>query len=48
MSIPKGDGSFNLYDDIKQKLINKGIPEKEIAFIHDANNENKKMKCLLK
>ena len=42
MSTPKGDGSFNLYDDIKQKLINKGIPEKEIAFIHDANNEKQK------
>ncbi len=42
MSTPKGDGSFNIYDDIKKKLIEKGIPEKEIAFIHDANNEKQK------
>lgn len=42
MSTPKGDGGFNIYDDIKKKLIEKGIPEKEIAFIHDANNEKQK------
>ncbi|WXZ93086.1 DEAD/DEAH box helicase family protein [Fusobacterium nucleatum] len=42
MSTPKGDGNFNIYDDIKKKLIDKGIPEKEIAFIHDANNEKQK------
>ena len=42
MSTPKGDGSFNIYDDIKKKLIERGIPEKEIAFIHDANNEKQK------
>jgi len=42
ISTPKGDGSFNIYDDIKAKLIEKGIPEKEIAFIHDANNEKQK------
>ena len=39
LSTPKGDGSFNVYDDLKQKLIEKGVPEKEIAFIHDANTE---------
>ena len=35
-------GSFNVYDDLKQKLIAKGVPEKEIAFIHDAKTEAKK------
>ena len=33
---------FNVYDDIKSKLIAKGIPESEIAYIHDAKNEKKK------
>ena len=42
LSTPKGDGSFNVYDDFKQKLMEKGVPEKEIAFIHDANTEAKK------
>ena len=42
LSTPKGDGSFNVYDDLKQKLMTKGIPDKEIAFIHDANTEAKK------
>ena len=38
----KGDGSFNVYDDLRNKLIAKGIPTEEIAFIHDANTEVKK------
>ncbi len=42
MSTPKNDGSFNVYDDIKEKLKKMGIPEKEIAFIHDANTEKQK------
>ena len=42
LSTPKGDGSFNVYDDIRGKLIAKGIPVEEIAFIHDANTETKK------
>ena len=42
LSTPKGDGSFNVYDDLKQKLMEKGVPEKEVAFIHDANTEAKK------
>lgn len=42
LSTPKGDGSFNVYDDLKRKLMAKGVPEKEIAFIHDANTEAKK------
>ena len=42
MATPKGDGSFNIYDDIKGKLVDMGIPEKEIAFIHDANSDKQK------
>ena len=42
LSTPKGDGSFNVYDDLKKKLIEAGIPEEEIAFIHDANTEVRK------
>lgn len=48
MSTPKGDGSFNVYDDLKRKLMEKGVPEKEIAFIHDANTEAKRRSCLEK
>ena len=47
-STPKGDGSFNVYDDIKEKLIAKGIPEAEIAFIHDANTETQKAELFAK
>ncbi|WP_445659470.1 helicase-related protein [Aeribacillus sp. FSL K6-1121] len=42
LSTPKGDGEFNVYDDIKNKLIEKGVPSDEIAFIHDAKNEKQK------
>ncbi|MFA1735207.1 helicase-related protein [Fusobacterium animalis] len=42
MSTPKGNDEFNIYDDIKKKLIEKGVPEKEIAFIHSAGNEQQK------
>jgi hypothetical protein len=42
LSTPKGDGSFNVYDDIKKKLIAKGVPPEEVAFIHDANTEARK------
>ena len=42
LSTPKGDGTFNVYDDLKKKLMAKGVPETEIAFIHDANTEVKK------
>ena len=41
-STPKGDGSFNVYDDVKQKLIAQGVAEHEIAFIHDAKTELQK------
>ncbi len=42
LSTPKNDGTFNVYDDIKGKLIAAGVPEAEIAFIHDADTEAKK------
>jgi N12 class adenine-specific DNA methylase len=42
LSTPKNDGSFNVYDDIRQKLVARGVPTEEIAFIHDANTEQKK------
>ena len=42
LSTPKGDGTFNVYEDIKNKLVEKGVPPKEIAFIHEANTESKK------
>lgn len=48
MSTPKNDGSFNIYEDLKEKLINKGIPEEEIAFIHNANSEKQKDELLQK
>ncbi|MDR2043322.1 MAG: DEAD/DEAH box helicase family protein [Clostridium sp.] len=48
LSTPHGDGKFNVYDDLKQKLIAKGIPEEEIAFIHDANTEVKKKELFAK
>jgi len=42
LSTPKYDGTFNVYDDIKEKLIAKGVKEEEIAYIHDADTEAKK------
>uniref|UniRef100_UPI00374ED87C helicase-related protein n=1 Tax=Streptococcus agalactiae TaxID=1311 RepID=UPI00374ED87C len=42
MSTPKGDGEFNIYDDIRNKLVNMGIPKEEIAFIHGANTDKQK------
>lgn len=42
LSTPKSDGTFSVYNSIREKLIDKGIPENEIAFIHDANTEVKK------
>ena len=42
LSTPKNDGSFNVYDDIKKKLKEKGIPENEIAYIHNAKTEMQK------
>ncbi len=48
LSTPKGDGKFNVYDDIKTKLIAQGIPQEEIAFIHDANTEAQKAELFAK
>ena len=42
MSTPKGDGEFNIYDDIREKLVAMGIPKEEIAFIHEANSDKQK------
>ena len=48
LSTPKGDGTFNVYEDIKNKLMEKGVPENEIAFIHDANTELRKAELFAK
>ena len=42
LSTPKNDGNFNVYDDIRKKLIAAGVPENEIEFIHNADSETKK------
>ena len=42
LSTPKGDGTFNVYDDVRNKLVARGIPKEEIAFIHEYNTETKK------
>ncbi len=48
LSTPKGNGEFSIYEDVKQKLIAKGVPEKEIAFIHDAKTDVQKDKLFAK
>ena len=48
LSTPKGDGTFNVYEDIRSKLIEKGVPPEEIAFIHDANTETRKAELFAK
>ncbi len=48
LSTPKGDGTFNVYEDIRDKLMVKGVPENEIAFIHDANTETRKAELFAK
>ena len=48
LSTPKNDGSFNVYDDIKAKLIDRGVPPEQIAFIHDADSEAKKKELFAK
>lgn len=48
LSIPHNDGKFNVYDDLKTKLIDRGIPEEEIAFIHDANTDARKQELFNK
>lgn len=42
LSTPKGDGTYSVYDDLREKLVAKGVPEDEIAFIHDYGTEARK------
>lgn len=48
LSTPKRDGTFSVYNDIRDKLVGRGIPEEEVAFIHDANTEAKKKELFSK
>ena len=48
LSTPKGNGTFNVYDDVRNKLTEKGIPKEEIAFIHEYNTEAKKAELFAK
>lgn len=48
LSTPHNDGKFNVYDDLKTKLIDRGIPEEEIAFIHDPNTDARKQELFNK
>ncbi len=48
LSTPHNDGKFNVYDDLKTKLIDRGIPEEEVAFIHDANTDARKQELFNK
>jgi hypothetical protein len=48
LSTPKNDGTFNVYDDVRDKLEAKGIPKEEIAFIHEAGTEAKKAELFSK
>ena len=47
-STPKNDGTFNVYDDIKAKLLAAGVPSEEVAFIHNADTEAKKKELFAK
>ena len=48
LSTPKDDGTFSVYNDLKKKFMEAGIPEEEIAFIHDANTEARKKELFSK
>ena len=48
LSTPKNNGTFNVYDDVREKLVAKGIPREEIAFIHEAGTEAKKAELFAK
>jgi hypothetical protein len=48
LSTPHYDGNFNVYDDIKNKLIDKGVPDNEIAFIHDCKTDEQKQALFTK
>ncbi len=47
-STPKEDGSFNVYDDIRDKLVKRGVPKEEVAFIHEANTDVQKKELFAK
>ena len=42
LSTPRGDGSYNVYDDVRKKLVERGVPPEQVAFIHEYNTEAKK------
>ena len=48
LSTPKGEGIFSVYTDIRKKIIERGIPESEIKFIHEADTESKKQELFKK
>ena len=48
LSTPKADGTFNVYDDVREKLVARGIPREEVAFIHEYNTESKKAELFAK
>ena len=48
ISTPKSDGGFNIYDDIRQKLVQRGIPEEQVRFIHEANSDAQKKELFAK
>lgn len=48
LSVPKPEGGFNVYDELRRKLVDKGIPADQIAYIHDANTEAKKKELFSK
>lgn len=48
LSTPKGDGTFSAYEDVREKLVKRGVPGNEIAFIHEANTEIKKAELFAK
>lgn len=48
LSTPKGNGDYNVYEDMRKKLIEKGVPSHEIAFIHDANTDKRKTELFAK
>ena len=48
LSTPKNDGTFNVYDDVRNKLVERGIPKEEIAYIHEYNTEVRKAELFAK
>ena len=48
LSTPKADGTFNVYDDVREKLVERGVPREEVAFIHEYNTETKKAELFAK